>query len=36
MIFVSVMQDRVEYFVGVCVPDSCTESEVQTLVVYGE
>ncbi|XP_067280168.1 O-acyltransferase like protein [Pseudorasbora parva] len=27
-------QDRVEYFVGVCVPDSCTESEVQTLVVY--
>uniref|UniRef100_A0A9J7YKF4 O-acyltransferase like n=1 Tax=Cyprinus carpio carpio TaxID=630221 RepID=A0A9J7YKF4_CYPCA len=27
-------QDSVEYFVGVCVPDSCTESEVQTLVVY--
>uniref|UniRef100_A0A673LBY9 Nose resistant to fluoxetine protein 6-like n=1 Tax=Sinocyclocheilus rhinocerous TaxID=307959 RepID=A0A673LBY9_9TELE len=27
-------QDRVEYFVGVCVPDSCTESEVQTLVFY--
>ncbi|XP_067233142.1 O-acyltransferase like protein [Chanodichthys erythropterus] len=27
-------QDRVEYFVGLCVPDSCTESEVQTLVVY--
>ncbi len=30
------MQDRVEYFVGACVPDSCTESEVQTLVVYGK
>ncbi|XP_016126828.1 nose resistant to fluoxetine protein 6-like [Sinocyclocheilus grahami] len=28
-------QDRVEYFVGVCVPDSCTESEVQPLVFYG-
>uniref|UniRef100_A0A8C2AAP8 O-acyltransferase like n=1 Tax=Cyprinus carpio TaxID=7962 RepID=A0A8C2AAP8_CYPCA len=27
-------QDSVEYFVGVCVPNSCTESEVQTLVVY--
>nr|XP_021324686.1 O-acyltransferase like protein [Danio rerio] len=27
-------QDKVEYFVGVCVPDSCTDSEVQTLVIH--
>nr|XP_055036279.1 O-acyltransferase like protein isoform X3 [Misgurnus anguillicaudatus] len=27
-------QDTVEYFVGICVPDSCEDSEVQTLVVY--
>ncbi|TRY98664.1 hypothetical protein DNTS_005905 [Danionella cerebrum] len=27
-------QDRVEYFVGVCVPDSCTDSDIQTLVVF--
>ncbi|XP_066502474.1 O-acyltransferase like protein [Hoplias malabaricus] len=27
-------QEAVEYFVGVCVPDSCDEKEVRTLVVY--
>ncbi|MBN3296794.1 NRF6 protein, partial [Amia calva] len=27
-------QDQVKYFVGICVPDSCDEVEVQTLVVY--
>ena len=29
------MQEEVQYFVGICVPDSCAETEVQTLVVYG-
>ncbi|KAL7854026.1 hypothetical protein AOLI_G00208700 [Acnodon oligacanthus] len=27
-------QEAVEYFVGICVPDSCDEEEVRTLVVY--
>ncbi|XP_031433724.1 O-acyltransferase like protein [Clupea harengus] len=27
-------QEEVQYFVGICVPDSCAETEVQTLVVY--
>ncbi|CAL8279097.1 unnamed protein product [Merluccius merluccius] len=27
-------QDNVQYFVGICVPDSCGEDEVQTLVIY--
>ncbi|XP_056587677.1 O-acyltransferase like protein [Triplophysa dalaica] len=27
-------QDWLEYFVGICVPDSCEDSEVQTLVIY--
>ncbi|XP_062409555.1 O-acyltransferase like protein [Sardina pilchardus] len=27
-------QEEVQYFVGICVPDSCTEADVQTLVVY--
>ncbi|XP_067106361.1 O-acyltransferase like protein [Osmerus mordax] len=27
-------QDPVQYFVGICVPDSCDEDEVQTMVVY--
>ncbi|XP_055720192.1 O-acyltransferase like protein [Salvelinus fontinalis] len=27
-------QDPIQYFVGICVPDSCVEEEVQTLVVY--
>ncbi|XP_072518738.1 O-acyltransferase like protein isoform X2 [Salminus brasiliensis] len=27
-------QEEVEYFVGICVPDSCDEEEVRTLVVY--
>lgn len=29
-------QDRLEYFVGICVPDSCEDSEVQTLVINGK
>lgn len=29
-------QDPIQYFVGICVPDSCVEEEVQTLVVYGQ
>uniref|UniRef100_A0A4W4FYD3 Nose resistant-to-fluoxetine protein N-terminal domain-containing protein n=1 Tax=Electrophorus electricus TaxID=8005 RepID=A0A4W4FYD3_ELEEL len=29
-------QGAVEYFVGICVPDSCDEEEVKTLVFYGE
>ncbi|XP_030623812.1 O-acyltransferase like protein, partial [Chanos chanos] len=27
-------QESVQYFVGICVPDSCDEMEVQTLVIY--
>ncbi|XP_076613337.1 O-acyltransferase like protein [Chaetodon auriga] len=29
-------QGTVQYFVGICVPDSCGEEEVQMLVVYGQ
>ncbi|KAM9841655.1 O-acyltransferase like protein [Aulostomus maculatus] len=28
-------QGTVQYFVGICVPDSCEEEDVQMLVVYG-
>ncbi|XP_041667058.1 O-acyltransferase like protein [Cheilinus undulatus] len=28
-------QGRVQYFVGICVPDSCGEEDVQMLVLYG-
>ncbi|XP_076027890.1 O-acyltransferase like protein [Genypterus blacodes] len=28
-------QATVQYFVGICVPDSCEEEEVQMLVLYG-
>ncbi|XP_074547071.1 O-acyltransferase like protein [Halichoeres trimaculatus] len=28
-------QGTTQYFVGICVPDSCGEEDVQTLVVYG-
>ncbi|XP_047425961.1 O-acyltransferase like protein isoform X2 [Mugil cephalus] len=28
-------QGTVQYFVGICVPDSCKEEDVQILVVYG-
>ncbi|KAJ3605793.1 hypothetical protein NHX12_027837 [Muraenolepis orangiensis] len=27
-------QDKVQYFVGICVPDSCGEGDVQTLVIH--
>ncbi|KAL2099634.1 hypothetical protein ACEWY4_004028 [Coilia grayii] len=27
-------QEDIQYFVGICIPDSCTEAEVQTLVVH--
>uniref|UniRef100_A0A3P8NQH5 Nose resistant-to-fluoxetine protein N-terminal domain-containing protein n=1 Tax=Astatotilapia calliptera TaxID=8154 RepID=A0A3P8NQH5_ASTCA len=27
-------QGRVQYFVGICVPDSCEKDDVQTLVLY--
>ncbi|XP_040014014.1 alpha-protein kinase 2 [Xiphias gladius] len=28
-------QEKVQYFVGICVPDSCGEEDVQMLVLYG-
>ncbi|XP_022618569.1 O-acyltransferase like protein-like [Seriola dumerili] len=28
-------QESVQYFVGICVPDSCREEDVETLVLYG-
>ncbi|XP_039635368.1 O-acyltransferase like protein isoform X2 [Perca fluviatilis] len=28
-------QETVQYFVGICVPDSCGEDDVQMLVLYG-
>ncbi|KAG5834608.1 O-acyltransferase like protein [Anguilla anguilla] len=31
---VFIKQAPIQYFVGICVPDSCEETEVQTLVVY--
>ncbi|MFT7815413.1 nose resistant to fluoxetine protein 6-like [Arapaima gigas] len=31
---VFIKQEPVQYFVGICVPDSCQEDEVQTLVVH--
>ncbi|XP_057674837.1 O-acyltransferase like protein [Corythoichthys intestinalis] len=27
-------QGKIQYFVGICVPDSCDEEEVQTMVLY--
>ncbi|KAF7670418.1 hypothetical protein LDENG_00124730 [Lucifuga dentata] len=32
---VMLKQGMLQYFVGVCVPDSCEEEEVQILVLYG-
>uniref|UniRef100_A0A3Q1IX09 Nose resistant-to-fluoxetine protein N-terminal domain-containing protein n=1 Tax=Anabas testudineus TaxID=64144 RepID=A0A3Q1IX09_ANATE len=32
---VFIRQETVQYFVGVCVPDSCGEQDVQTLALYG-
>ncbi|XP_042080348.1 O-acyltransferase like protein-like [Haplochromis burtoni] len=29
-------QGRVQYFVGICVPDSCEKDDVQTLVLYDQ
>ncbi|XP_054613448.1 O-acyltransferase like protein [Dunckerocampus dactyliophorus] len=31
---VFLMQGTIQYFVGICVPDSCDEEDVQTLVLY--
>ncbi|CAF97150.1 unnamed protein product [Tetraodon nigroviridis] len=33
---VSLEQGSVEYFEGICIPDSCSEEEVQTLVLQGQ
>ncbi|XP_017348985.2 O-acyltransferase like protein isoform X2 [Ictalurus punctatus] len=29
-------QGALDYFVGICVPDSCDEADVSTLIVYGD
>lgn len=34
--FVLLPKDTVEYFVGICVPDSCAGDDVEMLVVSGE
>ncbi|XP_071385520.1 O-acyltransferase like protein [Centroberyx affinis] len=33
---VSLKQDMVNYFVGICVPDSCGKEDVQMLVAHGQ
>ncbi|KAM3599105.1 uncharacterized protein V6R79_000090 [Siganus canaliculatus] len=33
---VFLMQGTLQYFVGICVPDSCTEEDVEMLTLYGQ